>query len=265
MTILKSPSPADDLAQPAEASHLMQFTTDPAELGGTVSRYFSEGLKRGETAFAIATPDHWEEFRKGLESRGHPPEKLQQDGRLAVRDAREILATFMRDGMPDETLFRKALGPRLSELAGRGSNVRAFSDLGSILWQERRTDAAVRLEELWNGLRDTRRFTLLCAYEGYALAPDFHGRAAEEVFEAHTHVLPVNVDRLTGAVDRAFDEVFGAGRAAALRPLIAADRGRIAVMAGAQASLLWLQSNLPDWTDAVLAAARKHYSGVAAR
>lgn len=258
-------SASEVLSRPADRAHLMQFYADPSELASNVSLYFSEGFRRGESAVAVSTPAHWEEFRAGLDARGHDPEELRRDGRLVVLDARETLSSFLRDGVPDETLFRKALGPVLSKLSARGSNVRAFGEMVSLLWQDRRYDAAVRLEELWNELHDSHRFTLLCAYEGSALAPEFHGRCAEQVYAAHSHVLPPNHERLNEAVDRALDEVLGADAAGALRPLIAANRRPIAAMAGAQASLLWLQSNLPDRVDAVLAAARKHFAAAAVR
>ena len=249
----------DLLACPGEKAHMVQFYQDRTLLGSTVGYYFSEGLKRGEAAVAIATGDLWEQVRRNLEDRGHDPARLQQQGRLIVREARETLDAILRNGKPDETLFAKTIGPVLTLSTPEGSRVRAFGEMVSILWQERRYDAAIRLEELWNRLVKSRDFTLLCACEGYILAPEFHGSCAEGLFREHSHVIPLNYDRLTNAVDRAMDEVLGASHAAALRPLIAAGKRRIAVMPGAQTSLLWLQTHLPERIATVLSTARRHY------
>src|SRR5262249_50026212 len=149
--------------------------------------------RRGEAAVVIATEDHCKEFRKGLEGRGHDPARMMKEGRLAVLDARATLESILRQGMPDETLFRQVISPVLSTLsAGGAPNVRAYGEMVSLLWRDGGYDAALRLEELWKELGKTCNFMLLCAYEGDALAPEFHGQCAEAIFQAHSHVIPAD-------------------------------------------------------------------------
>jgi hypothetical protein len=238
---------------------MVQLYRDPAVLRNSVTRYLSDGFRDGASAVVIATGDHWSGFRQGLESRNHDPSRMEREGRLAVLDARATLETFMRHGMPDEALFQSAVGAVLSSLSTHGTpNIRAYGEMVSLLWVDRRFDAAVRLEELWNSLAERRTFTLLCTYEGDALAPEFRSRPAESVFQQHSHVVPAEDDeRLSGAVWKAMEEVLGKAEAEALRPLIAATRRRVALMPGPQATLLWLQYNLPHHVEAVLSAARR--------
>jgi len=247
------------LSRPAEKAHMVQLYRDPAVLRHNVSHYLSDGFRCGDSAAVIATPEHWAEFRHGLEERGHDPARIQEEGKLVVRDARSTLDTFMRAGMPDETLFRDTVRPVLSELsAGGAPNIRAYGEMVALLWKDRQYDAAIRLEELWNGLAESHSFMLLCAYEGDALAPEFHGRIAESVYRQHTHVVPAeDYERLSLAVQRAMEEVLGRTEAETLRPLIAATERRVTALPGAQATLLWLQSNLPHLVSPVLAAARR--------
>jgi hypothetical protein len=107
-------------------------------------------------------------------------------------------------------------------------------------------------------LAETCSFMLLCAYQGDALAPEFHGRPAEAVYRQHSHVVSAaDYERLTRAVQQAMEEVLGKSEAAALQPLITATKRPASPLPGAQATLLWLQSNLPDQVNAVLAAARR--------
>jgi hypothetical protein len=253
------PSWEELLSRPAGKAHMVQLYRDPAVLRTSVTRYLSDGFRDGASAVVIATGDHWSGFRQGLESRNHDPSRMEHEGRLAVLDARSTLETFMRHGMPDEALFQRAVGAVLLSLSAQGTpNIRAYGEMVSLLWADRRFDAALRLEELWNSLAERRPFTLLCAYEGDALAPEFHSRPAESVFQQHSHVVPAEDDeRLNGAVWQAMEEVLGKAEAEALRPLVAATRRRVALMPGPQATLLWLQYNLPHHVEAVLSAARR--------
>jgi len=238
---------------------MVQFYRDPAELQRSVGRYLSDGFARGESAVVIATGDHWNDFRRSLQELGRDPERLEKEGRLAVLDARSTLESFMSQGMPDDLLFQDTVGLVLSKLSARGApNIRAFGEMVSLLWKDRRFEAALRLEELWNALSERRPFTLLCAYQGDPLAPERLVRPSECITLQHSHIVPAeDYDRVTRAVDQAMQEVLGRTEAAALNPLIAATQRRGTVLPGAQATLLWLQSNLPHHVDAVLAAARR--------
>jgi hypothetical protein len=250
------------LPRPGDTAHLVQIYRDPSALAATVSLYLDDGLKRGEAAVVIARTEHWALVRQALEELQHPPDRLEEEGRLGFLEARRTLAAFMRDGMPDPMLFRKTIGPTFAALASQGhAGVRAYGEMVSLLWREGLRDAAVRLEELWNRLAESYDFTLFCVYEGDGLSSEFHGQAAESVYREHSHVLPSeDYGRLTRAVDDAMDEVLGATQSAALRPMIAAGKRRPPVLPGAQASLLWIQSHLPGRIDDVLAAARRHYA-----
>ena len=56
-----------------------------------------------------------------------------------------------------------------------------------VLWRRGESDAAIRLEVLWNDLAATHTFSLLC---GYAIG-NFYKETSklEEVCHQHTHVL----------------------------------------------------------------------------
>jgi len=257
-------SPGDRLlSRPADKAHMVQLYRDPAVLHHSVAHYLSDGFQRGDAAAVIATSEHWTGFRRELEKRGHDPARIEEEGKLVVRDARSTLDAFMRGGMPDESLFQDTVRPLLSALSSGGApNVRAYGEMVALLWKDRQFDAAIRLEELWNGLAESHSFMLLCAYEGDALAPEFHGRIAESIYRQHTHVVPAeDYERLSLAVQRAMEEVLGRTETETLRPLIAGSQRRVPVLPGAQTTLLWLQSNLPHLVAPVLSAARRIVQG----
>ena len=250
------------LSRPEDQAHLVQFYHDPVVLGSSVSLYLGEGLDRGEAAVVVTTPERWNDFRRGLEERGLDCERLQEEEQLTVKDAARTLELFMRNGMPDAELFRQSIAPVFTHLAARGyPHIRAYGEMVSLLWRRGQQEAAVHLEVLWNEIRRMHRFTLLCAYEGDALALEFHGRPGLRITEEHSHLVPPeDYDRLTEAVDGAMEEVLGAGPAVALKPIIAACKRKLTVLPGAQASLLWLQSHLPERVNEVLVSARRRYA-----
>src|SRR6185436_7606127 len=102
------------LDQPASHHHVVQFYEAEDALTDNVARFLAAGLRAGEPVIAIATPEHRAAFR----------ERLERDGvdtsRLVLLDARETLARFMIDEMPDWERFRGVIGDALrSMVAGR--------------------------------------------------------------------------------------------------------------------------------------------------
>jgi hypothetical protein len=111
---------------------------------------------------------------------------------MTFLDAGETLSAFLVDGMPDRQRFRQRIGTALNTVRNRryGMAIRAFGEMVDILWREGRTQAAIALEDLWNELRLTESFSLLCAYK----MSDFEGSADSEgvktVSSLHAHALP---------------------------------------------------------------------------
>ena len=122
-------------------------------------------------------------------------------------------------------------------------------------------EAAAKLEDLWNELALTRRFSLLCGYgldvfdQGSQLTP------LPDVCRAHSHVAASpDPTRFAEAVDLALEEVLG--------PL---EAGRVYMMVGEQIreervpppqlALMWVSENMPLRASNVLSSARTHYYG----
>src|SRR6185436_8890863 len=104
-------------------------------------------------------------------------------------DAEETLLTFMKGGVPDPAAFRQNVGDVLGSVTtGRPTaTVRAYGEMVDCLWKNDATDAAIRLEVLWNQLANTRAFSLLC---GYSMGNFYKHGAYEDICTQHTHVMP---------------------------------------------------------------------------
>ncbi len=169
--------------------HAVQFYGDDAQLLKTVGTFLSEGLVAGQPAIVIATPAHCTAIEQALESRLINVSAAKRLGDLVMLDAEETLATFMVDRAPVGSSFRKSIGDVIDQ-ARRGRErapVRAYGEMVDVLWKQGKTEAAVRLEVLWNNLADSQEFSLLC---GYAIG-NFYKQTDkyQEICDLHTQVL----------------------------------------------------------------------------
>src|SRR5262245_30693987 len=169
-----------------EPRHLVQFYESDGFLVRVAADFLEAGLRAGGGAVAIATPPHREALLQALASRKIDVQGARLAGTLALHDAEEVLQEVMDGDLPDPARFQSLVGTalrRASACAGRDG--RAFGEMVDLLWRSGRAPAALRLEELWNDLARTHRFSVLCAYrmisyhppEGLAAARAQHGGA----------------------------------------------------------------------------------------
>jgi MEDS: MEthanogen/methylotroph, DcmR Sensory domain len=181
--------------------HAVQFYGDETELFKTIGTFLSEGLVVGQPAVVIATPSHSAAIQVALSSHLIDVARARHLGDLVMLDAEETLGAFMHNGTPDRILFKRHVGDLIEQtLRGRERTpIRAYGEMVDVLWRRGETDAAIRLEVLWNDLASTHTFSLLC---GYAIG-NFYKEASrlEEVCRQHTHVLGADVLPIDGSND----------------------------------------------------------------
>jgi DcmR-like sensory protein len=241
-----------DVAPAAE--HAVQVYDGQADLVATVAPYLAAGLATGAPLLVVATDDHWRAFAAAL------PE--DPAGLLLVRDAHEMLEAISVGGRVDADAFEQHIGGLVDELAARfpGRTLRAFGEMVDVLWQRGERDDAIALEELWNGLQETRPVALLCAYCVDVFDVDVQTGGLADVFRVHTHARPVSdTAKLSAALDQALSEVVGPSRAARVYLDVAHAVPRSSVPR-AQAVLGWLCTNDRSTAVEVLARARAHYA-----
>jgi hypothetical protein len=203
------------LERPHSRGHVVQLyeQADELSLAASVSRYLWEGLKRGESALVVATPEHRELFCGQLEKLGADPQSAVNGGQLAFLDAWETLSRCMARAQPDWGLFECVVGAAIRRLCPKkpGAGMRAYGEMVGLLWKARQFAAANRLEQLWNRMLGQSSFSLYCAYEIDILGKDFHPASVDAILRAHTHLIPAQPDRdLEAALHRAMDEILGA-------------------------------------------------------
>jgi hypothetical protein len=168
--------------------HAVQFYGSDSSLFTTVAGFLSQGLVDGNPAVIIATPAHRVAILEHLRARFIDVDEAKRRGDLLVLDAHQTLSAFMVGDEPSPERFQTTVGKLVEDLFRSRSDrilVRAYGEMVDVLWKEGRSNAAIRLEMLWNALAMRHRFALLC---GYAMG-NFYKQTQlfEEVCLQHTH------------------------------------------------------------------------------
>jgi len=173
-------------------SHFVQFYTDDAALLDEVADFMDGALRRGDTAVVIATAEHRAEIERRLHGARHAVGATHWfSGEYIALDANETLARFMREDWPDDELFDEVVGGVIRGATQGGECcVRAFGEMVALLCERGNHAAAIRLEELWNGLSHRHDFSLYCAYPLNLFTKPEDALAFQHVCARHSHVLP---------------------------------------------------------------------------
>src|ERR1700689_5142515 len=181
MTLFPNPPelasrPADEVGSsavsPLSGSHSAHFYSSDALLIPEIAQRLGTTLAAGGAAIVIAAAALRSGFEEQLRSRGLDLVRIAEQGRWRSLDAADTLAEFMIEGWPDAKRFASFIGSILDSLiraidptaVSEKPLVAAYGEMVSVLWEEGKTGASIRLEELWNELARTRRFHLSCGW-----------------------------------------------------------------------------------------------------
>jgi PAS domain S-box-containing protein len=110
-------------------------------------------------------------------------------------DAAETLSNFMVEGMPDPARFNqvmKGVITRAETAAAPRTDFRLalYGEMVALLWVERKLDAALKLEKLWNDLAHSYSFSLRCGYPITSFRRQEDGEPFLRICAAHSSVIP---------------------------------------------------------------------------
>jgi hypothetical protein len=159
--------------------HEVMFYNVDHDLVEHLAGYVEDGLRAGEACLVIATAEHRAALRERVGD--EVLTAAAREGAFVELDAEDTLRLFLLDGMPDTVLFEGTLGEFVRDQAARGP-VRAYGEMVSLLWAHGQRRSALALEGLWNQLRGSTGFSLLCAYP----AADLDARGRADVCRTHS-------------------------------------------------------------------------------
>jgi hypothetical protein len=170
-----------------ECEHFVQFCESDEFLVHSVSGFIGSALNRGEAGIVVATRSHREQIERALVDLGLDLGAMEAEGRFVSLDAGDTLKRLCVNGWPDESLFRSVVGGLLTRMSSQGWRIRAFGEMVVLLVESGQRDAALRLEDLWNGMAKDHRFSLFCAYP---VSADLDASALNAVCRHHSGVIP---------------------------------------------------------------------------
>ena len=159
--------------------HEVLFPAVDHDLVEHLARWVEQGLGAGEACLVIAPSEHRSALRERVGD--DVLTAAGRDGAFVELDAADTLRLFLLDGVPDVVLFEGTVGQFVRDQAARGP-VRVYGGTSTLLWSQRYGRTAVALEGLWNQLRASVSFSLLCAYPAHGL----DGRVRAELCRVHS-------------------------------------------------------------------------------
>jgi hypothetical protein len=155
-------------AQPDSSLHEVHFYVDDALLIDGLQSFIGDAILAGDAAVVIATTEHREKLAQRLSMKGVNLSTAIEDGRYIATDAARMLSRFMVGEWPDTRRFidvmSRVFQRATAAVESNHPRIAAFGEMVALLWTEGKTQAAVRLEELWNDLAQMHAFSLRCAY-----------------------------------------------------------------------------------------------------
>jgi signal transduction histidine kinase len=182
-------APAGKLAR-LDFGHAVRFYSDDVPFFDELTDFVRSVLRTREPVILVTTEEHRSLIRQMLTDKACDPEQAP----LLLLDVDSTLDRFMVDNQPDPSRFRDMMLRSLARArGGYGRNqqrVTIFGEMVAVLWSRGNPKAALALEELWNDLAQTQRFSLICAYPARLFEGSEHWDSFASVCGSHSAVLP---------------------------------------------------------------------------
>ncbi|HKR03327.1 MAG TPA: MEDS domain-containing protein [Bacteroidia bacterium] len=172
----------------ASTDHLVQIYDDVNTFLNTLGRFAASGFVAGDAVIIIATAEHLKALEMRLQLTGLDINTLKMINQYIPVNAKDALAKFMVNDVPDETLFKEFVSSLISRARKNSGRVRAFGEMVAILWDQGNKNATIELEQLWNRFCQTEAFCLFCAYPKKGFSEDASD-SLQDICTSHSKVL----------------------------------------------------------------------------
>jgi hypothetical protein len=168
--------------------HIAQFYEHDSVLLDTLVGFIGGGLKAGESAIVIATPEHLRVLEERLAASSVDVATARSHDQYITLEAEEALAMFMVKQWPDDKLFSDLVTELITRARANGRRVRAFGEMVALLWTRGDEAATIRLEYLWHQICQSEKFSLFCAYPKTGFTED-PSKSISEICAAHSRII----------------------------------------------------------------------------
>lgn len=188
----------DDIIVGESHPHFVEFYDTEAFLIHCVQDFLGAGVVAGDVVIRIATDAHRNAFDHALREAGIDIHGAQRGGRFVTQATSGALARFMVDDIPDPGRFRATIGQLVSQAVQRGREVRIYSEMVAMLWDEGNVPAALILEDLWNDLAVEYPSSLFCACPAHAFIAKESAGGYQAICGQHSQVILHCVPNICG-------------------------------------------------------------------
>ena len=173
--------------------HVVQFYMEDVVLLDELASLFQGCLGEGRSVAAVMTSSHRNGVEERLIAQGIDLSEATRNGRFCMLDADQALSNFMGPSGPSRERFLSQFGNILHKLKASnlatGRGVLVFGEMVAVLWAQKKYEAAIRLEELWNELALTSSFNLCCAYPAKAFRDGLAATGYAGICAQHSNVV----------------------------------------------------------------------------
>ena len=149
-------------------SHDVQFHFDDASLLLGFTHFIEAALLAENAVIVVLTESHQNSLLQRLQEHGVKLASAIEQGRYLSLDVADVLSTFMVNDLPDPVRFQKIAGNIVAAAAkaakGQPPRIAACGECAPTLWAQGRAEAAVQVEQLWDGIAKTCEVDILCGY-----------------------------------------------------------------------------------------------------
>ena len=168
--------------------HIAQFYEHDGVLLDSLVGFIGGGLKAGESAIVIATPEHLRVLEERLAASSVDVATARSQDQYITLEAEEALARFMVKQWPDDILFSDFVTDLIERARVKGRHVRAFGEMVALLWARGDEAATIRLEYLWHQICESQKFSLFCAYPKTGFTED-PSKSIDQICAAHSRII----------------------------------------------------------------------------
>jgi DcmR-like sensory protein len=175
---------ATTLGRSAMGEHALHLYEEEVTLTTTVASFLAPAFENDQAILAVATRPHLAAVEQRLRTIGHDVDGARRSGRYLAIDAERLLPRLMHNGLPSAEAFEAIVGSHVAQIGDRHGEVRAFGELVQLLWRDGKSNAALRLEDLWNDLLDDAPLSLICGYRVRTIG-GHEGPRVDEIVRRH--------------------------------------------------------------------------------
>jgi hypothetical protein len=172
--------------------HKVGFYSDDRQLLEHLTQFVGTALKGGDAAILAATESHRESLLPRLQAFGVDIGMAIDQRRYLALDVVDVLATFMRNGMPDPVRFMKVFHKLILTAAkatkAQHPRVAIFGECVHLLCSQGNSEAAIQMEKLGNQLIKAYDVDILCGYFPLRVPGGMDDHIFQRICEEHSVV-----------------------------------------------------------------------------